>query len=967
MPSKPRKQKLEATSPQILNAIRKEASASYQAQVPLADGNDISTLKSIGTVIMNFEPIKNEFLNALINRIAFVRITNQLYYNPWEFFKKGLIETGETVEEVFTQLASPHNFDPDVAEREVFKREIPDVKAAFHTMNYQQFYKQTISDDQLRQAFLSWSGVTDMIASIVNAIYTGANQDEFLTMKYMIQRAYLDGNIKTVTIPTLTGENVKPAVSQVKALSNTLTFMSDQYNAAGVTTFTPNTEQIVLLDTLADALIDVELLAGAFNLPYANLIQQRVLVNDFTTNDYNRLNKLFAKDPLYKPFTQEEVAKLKQIQMCVLDKDWFMIFDNLNKFTEQYNAQGLYWNYFFHAWRTFSYSPFKNAVMLISEEAGVAGITVTPDAANVNLGESANFTATVTGTTNPADVAWSLSITHPQPGVMATPAILSTISDDGIVTVAENEPNRVLYAIATSKTNANVFGYAVINVVQPPKITGINISPSTVLLKPGESQTFSISVTGTPSANLEYVVEVSGQSSNTTTWQNDRLTLGMDEGATTILVKAISVEDPSFTAIAVVTVNATPKSHTLINGATVQSKQIEVKAGEEVTPVTLTAVVNGITDKSVTWSVPENHPGLVFSSLTGTNTVTVDFTESEMVSGTYAVTATAADGYSHATYYFQIAVPPAIIITPAEQALTGAGTVTYTVTPYGITSPAYTWSVEGSPANITIADGVVTVASGATGGTYTIKCVETSENVEAVATLNLTMELEPTNLRVVSSVKVLDITPQVFFFYTDNQSINPTITAVDSANQDVTISKPLQSGQAVAVLEGVLSKNVVTSTRAVAFQYRCVGGKGDSFSVARTTFTAGGEGYKPSNVQMDVYSKKPRIWRFGSTATSDTIGLIKTSTGVTMTLSLEAFNTTINDIYPILIIGGNERYLAPKIQATTTVSYTFKFDDIKQKVTEYGEFFPGVHLIGFRYTVDGYGLISQVVVPIQVD
>ena len=31
-------------------------------------------------------------------------------------------------------------------------------------MNYQKYYKTTIQNDQLRQAFLSWQGITDLIA-----------------------------------------------------------------------------------------------------------------------------------------------------------------------------------------------------------------------------------------------------------------------------------------------------------------------------------------------------------------------------------------------------------------------------------------------------------------------------------------------------------------------------------------------------------------------------------------------------------------------------------------------------------------------------------------------------------------------------------------------------------------------------------------------------------------------------------
>ena len=68
-------------------------------------------------------------------------------------------------------------------------------------MNYQKFYKVTISEEQLRQAFLSYEGVNDLIAKTVDTLVTSMNYDEFLTMKYMLARRLLDGLMKTVSIP----------------------------------------------------------------------------------------------------------------------------------------------------------------------------------------------------------------------------------------------------------------------------------------------------------------------------------------------------------------------------------------------------------------------------------------------------------------------------------------------------------------------------------------------------------------------------------------------------------------------------------------------------------------------------------------------------------------------------------------------------------------------------------------------
>ena len=60
-----------------------------------------------------------------------------------------------------------------------------------------------------------------------------------------------------------------------------------------------------------------------------------------------------------------------------------MIYDNLYNFTENYNGEGLYWNYFYHTWKTFSISPFANAIVFVPTSVGITSVTVAPDAVTV--------------------------------------------------------------------------------------------------------------------------------------------------------------------------------------------------------------------------------------------------------------------------------------------------------------------------------------------------------------------------------------------------------------------------------------------------------------------------------------------------------------------------------------------------------------------------------------------------------
>ena len=183
MPTQPKSKKLAANTVDILNVIRNNATHNYRDYVPEAS-EDIDSIRAIGNIIMSMPNLQNEFLSALVNRIAMVIITSKSYENPWRFFKKGLLEYGETVEDVFVNLAKVHSFDQHTAESEVFKREKPDVRAAFHTMNYQKFYKVTVSDRELRQAFLSLDGVTDLIAKIVESVYTSSQGIHHNLLKY---------------------------------------------------------------------------------------------------------------------------------------------------------------------------------------------------------------------------------------------------------------------------------------------------------------------------------------------------------------------------------------------------------------------------------------------------------------------------------------------------------------------------------------------------------------------------------------------------------------------------------------------------------------------------------------------------------------------------------------------------------------------------------------------------------------
>jgi hypothetical protein len=359
---------LNASTIDIINVIRQNASYDYQQNVPeVATANDIP---KVGEIIYGTPAFANQFINALVNRIAIVRVQSATFNNPYSVLKKGYIEYGETVEDIFVSIAKAVDFNVEKAAKREFQRTIPDVRSAFHVMNWRVMYPVTIQDEDLRQAFLSIEGVQNLIAKIVDGVYTAAEYDEFLLFKYLLIKAISHGKMYPTSIGT--GADLSEAAVQFRGTSNLLPFMSSEYNEVGVKTNTPKARQVIFMDAMFNAQFDVNVLASAFNMDKADFIGRLFLIDNWTDFDNERFDIIRANSDGIEEVTADELALLANVKAVILDDNWFQVYDNNNKFTEKYVASGLYWNYFYHTWKTVSNSPFANAVVFVTSAADVA-------------------------------------------------------------------------------------------------------------------------------------------------------------------------------------------------------------------------------------------------------------------------------------------------------------------------------------------------------------------------------------------------------------------------------------------------------------------------------------------------------------------------------------------------------------------------------------------------------------------
>ena len=353
---------LNASTMDILNTIRANASAEYQQYVP--EVTKATDIPKVGEVLYGYPAFANQFINALVNRIALVRVNSATFNNDYAELKKGYLEFGETVEEVFVNIAKAREFSAEKAKDREFKRTLPDVRSAFHTMNFRVQYPITIQDEDLRMAFMSINGVQDLIAKIVNSVYVAEQYDEFLLFKYLLIKGVSKGVIQMTGVNN--PDDYKEWAASFRSVSNKLTFMSKNYNIEGVTTVTPKNDQYIFMDSDFNAKFDVNVLASAFNMDKADFMGRLKLIDDFTTFDNERFSEIMAASDMIEPITPQELALMSKIHAIIVDREWFQIYDNNNKFTEDYVAAGMYWNYFYNVWKTVSYSPFSNIVAFVA-------------------------------------------------------------------------------------------------------------------------------------------------------------------------------------------------------------------------------------------------------------------------------------------------------------------------------------------------------------------------------------------------------------------------------------------------------------------------------------------------------------------------------------------------------------------------------------------------------------------------
>lgn len=431
----------------VFNVVRENMNEVYMNTLPSATENNIQTISNI---LFNdaYQPMLNDFVTNLINRIGLTIIRNKSFNNPLALFKKGSVPLGTDIQDIYENPAEPEQYElSNTAMAKLLTITDPDTHVAYYRRNRRDLYTKTISRENLQGAFVSWDDFEKYITGITTSLYSGNYISEFEYTKALVDGAYDNNKVIVEQVSAVTDESsAKAFVKKARALYSKMKLPSTQYNAyskfsgaKGVIKTWTDADRIVLIAT-ADLLsqIDVEVLARAFNIDYAKFLGRVVEVDSF-------------ENP--------------EIQAVICDESWIQIYDNILRFDEFYNARVMAWNEYLHAWGTFAICPFANAICLATSTPKPATkIEMSSD--NI-VGASVGDTETGTITLTPAD---------------STSNVRYESSNDGVATI-EKGANEKAYTIT-----AKALGNATLSAITDT----------------GKSDSITISVTTLPATSISF-------------------------------------------------------------------------------------------------------------------------------------------------------------------------------------------------------------------------------------------------------------------------------------------------------------------------------------------------------------------------------------------------------------------------------------------------------------------------------
>lgn len=510
-----------ATWRDVMQAVYSDMNGEFQSRIqPLFETD--SDLAEFGNALLNYKPGANEFLYSLINHIGLVNVNYRSFESPLKMFKKGWMEFGDTIEDVYIEPIKGMLYEHEVPndnpgdQWQTFK---PDEDVVFYKINRECVYPLTINERTLRRAFMSYRELDKFMAGLMRQLYNGDELDDFtLTMKLLSNYSNVNGANLYFQVPVseVTDEtSAKTLVKAVRSVVKGLRFPTRMYNAKGVLNWARPEDMYLLVTPEINAILDVDVLAKAFNMNKTEFMGNVIEVPGFAGES------------------------MADVQAILIDKEFIQDYDTFKDITTTgLNARHLTTNYYYHHQGIMACSPFYHAIAFVKTTiANPSAVAISGDGYLYKDGAVHTYTATVSGA-NQNDVVASQAVVWE---IVGNPQY-ATINQNGNLIINPKFADNELTIKATSVIDDTKYATKHIVVASAGDPTAVAISGAdSVKLNQASAKTsnYTATVTGDSGNSVKWSIptDVTGASINESTGV---LTLQASVTAESVTIRATS-------------------------------------------------------------------------------------------------------------------------------------------------------------------------------------------------------------------------------------------------------------------------------------------------------------------------------------------------------------------------------------------------------------------------------------------
>lgn len=333
-----------------LNIVNSAIQSSPVLMRELGGDLDESTIARLAS--LPYEAL-NEFVGAIMKVVKSYAYTTifERADNPFAPFFREKLEAGFTVEDMYIKLFDGHDFDYTGAA--ALQRHKPDVVDMFYSVNFEKEYDISVSLEQAKTAFLTLSGVEQFMAQQYNSLYSSAERDIWRECLNIFGEVYTNGDYTETGVSALSSEaNIKAFLETLKNTISGFQFLGTSYNPLATEVKTRPEDVLVVMPANVVNKVDVQTLAGAFNLDKIEIRNQIITV----------------------PATSGFGAKMASegTLAIVVDKNFFRIYPQTFDALSQLNASGFFTNTHLLSRWIFSYGRFYNVARIYDSSATYA-------------------------------------------------------------------------------------------------------------------------------------------------------------------------------------------------------------------------------------------------------------------------------------------------------------------------------------------------------------------------------------------------------------------------------------------------------------------------------------------------------------------------------------------------------------------------------------------------------------------